>query len=332
MRRPRTAGASAAVHRAFGRDLVARVDDLCARGRVIGPVDLLRDGAACALTVTIGVLADNPMVTVLCVLYVGLRQRQLSNLTHECIHTKFTRSRRTNTAFGYLLTLALGEPWEPYQRTHRIHHALLGGATDPMLQSYLARRADQPWSDKRSFVLHVIVQPAVTILPRSGLLTLIAKSPMETWRSAVTRWMVWTGSAAAAAWCGQLTVFVVYWAAPLILVRPVATWLTDLGNHAGIIHDQDVVRQTRGWTSHWLTRHLLGGHNDDMFHPIHHWFPRLGWHEQPAAARILAAEFPRWHEVPWCSGYFTRRRSTPEVPCVLDDIIARLQHVDIPGA
>ena len=29
-------------------------------------------------------------------------------------------------------------------------------------------------------------------------------------------------------------------------------------------------------------------------------------------------------EVPWCSGYFFRRRSTPDQPCVIEDIIARL--------
>jgi hypothetical protein len=28
--------------------------------------------------------------------------------------------------------------------------------------------------------------------------------------------------------------------------------------------------------------------------------------------------------VPWCSGYFFRRRSTPDQPCVIEDIIARL--------
>jgi fatty acid desaturase len=123
---------------------------------------------------------------------------------------------------------------------------------------------------------------------------------------------------------GQVAAFATYWAAPLILVRPVITWLTDLGNHAGLIQGDDPIRQTRGWTSHALTRHLLGGHNDDMYHPIHHWFPNLGWRELPKAEAILRAEFPRWDEVAWCSGFFFRRRHTPQIPCVLDDIVTRL--------
>ena len=50
---------------------------------------------------------------------------------------------------------------------------------------------------------------------------------------------------------------------PLVFVRPVVTWITDLGNHAGLIENTDPLLQTRGWSSHWLTRHLLGGHLDD---------------------------------------------------------------------
>jgi len=39
---------------------------------------------------------------------------------------------------------------------------------------------------------------------------------------------------------------------------------------------------------------------------------------------LAAQSLDRWSEVPWCSGYFFRRRSTPAVPCVIEDVIARL--------
>ncbi|WP_330252865.1 fatty acid desaturase [Nocardia sp. NBC_00565] len=156
--------------------------------------------------------------------------------------------------------------------------------------------------------------------------SLAAKSGDETWTAATARWTAWLTAAGVAAAVGHLGHFVLFWAAPLIVVRPIVTWLTDLGNHAGLIHNSDPLNQTRGWTSHALTRHLLGGHNDDMFHPLHHWFPNLAWRDLPAAAEILRAEFDRWPEVPWCSGFFFRRRATPEVPSVLDDIVERLRH------
>jgi fatty acid desaturase len=104
----------------------------------------------------------------------------------------------------------------------------------------------------------------------------------------------------------------------------VVTWITDLGNHAGLIENSDPLLQTRGWSSHWLTRHLLGGHLDDMYHPLHHWCPQIPWRRLPEAANLAARYLDRWGEVPWCSGYFFRRRSTPDRPCVIEDIIARL--------
>ncbi|MGW4720511.1 fatty acid desaturase family protein [Nocardia sp. NPDC004260] len=324
-RRP-SAGASGPVRRAFGPDLIARMDALCARGRTEGPLDLARDYFAAAATATVGIVVGHPILTLVCVIYIGIRQRHLSNLTHEAIHTKLTRSRRANTILGHLNCLALGEPFTPYRRSHRIHHAKLGSPEDPMLRSYISRRAHAPWPDTRTFITQVILRNALWQLPKYGLLTLAGKAGDESWKAATTRWAVWTAVAAAATMIGHGVDFALYWPLPLIVVRPIVTWLTDLGNHAGLIHNTDVIRQTRGWNSHALTRHLLGGHNDDMFHPIHHWFPNIGWRELPEAAAILRENYPRWHDVPWCSGFFFRRRATPHIPSVLDDIVTRLHH------
>ncbi|WP_067904800.1 fatty acid desaturase family protein [Nocardia vaccinii] len=300
------------------------MNTLCARSRVDGARDLARDYLAAGLTAMVGILVGHPILTVACMIYIGLRQRHLSNLTHEAIHTKLTRSRRANTIIGHLNCLALGEPYSPYRRTHRIHHAKLGSPEDPMLRSYISRRAHAQWPDKKAFVTHVIVGNALWKLPGYGLLTLAGKASDESWKAATTRWATWTAAAGTATVLGYGLDFALYWALPLIVVRPIATWLTDLGNHAGLIHNEDILHQTRGWTSHVVTRHLLGGHNDDMYHPIHHWFPGLGWRELPVAAAILCEHYPRWNEVHWCSGYFFRRRSTPHIPCVLDDIVASL--------
>ncbi|MGH3797375.1 MAG: fatty acid desaturase [Pseudonocardiaceae bacterium] len=324
-RRRASAGASGPIRRALGPDLIRRLNELCERGRAEGPMDLLRDYAAVAATAAVGTFVGNPVLTGLCVIYVGVRQRHLSNLAHECIHTKLTRSRRANTILGHLITLTLGEPFTPYKRSHRIHHARLASPDDPMLRSYITRNVHSPWRDKAAFVTHVIIKNAVWELPKHGFLTLAARSDEESWKAAATRWAAWTAAAAVTAATGHLATFALYWAIPLIVVRPVITWLTDLGNHAGLIESNDPIMQTRGWSSHTLTRHLLGGHNDDMYHPIHHWCPNIPWRQLPDAAAILAADFPRWLQVPWRSGFFFRRRSTRHIPCVLDDIVARLE-------
>lgn len=318
-------GASGPARKALGADLLGRYEQLCGRPTV-GILDVCQDILAVGIAAVLGTLVGHVIGPVVAVCYIGIRQRHLSNLAHECVHGKLMGTRRGNRAIGYLLTALLGEGFLPYRSTHNIHHAKLGTDDDPMFQSYRAGniRAAGPAPSRRAFVLQVIVRNAIWRLPKTALLTLVSKAPEETWRAPVTRGGLWT---AVAAVCWQLDAvgwLLLYWLVPLVLIRPTVTWITDLGNHAGLIENTDPLLQTRGWSSHWLTRHLLGGHFDDMYHPIHHWCPQIPWRRLPKAAELAKQHLSRWNEVPWCSGYFFRRRSTPDQPCVIEDIVARL--------
>lgn len=319
-------GASGPVRQMLGRKLVADLEGLCGRP-TIGLLDVLVDIVSITAAAVLGALVGHGVGPVLAVCYIGVRQRHLSNLAHECVHSKLLATRKANRVTGYALTALLGEGFLPYKVTHGIHHAELGSDRDPMLQSYLAgdiRRAG-PAPTRRAFVLKVIVRNALFRLPKNAVVTLVTKAPEETWRALASRAVVWC-AAIAVCWPFEVVVpFLLYWLVPLVFVRPVVTWITDLGNHAGLIGNrEDVLVQTRGWSSHWLTRHLLGGHLDDMHHPIHHWCPQIPFRRLPEATDMVRQQLDRWPEVPWCSGFFFRRRSTPHQPCVIEDIIDRL--------
>jgi fatty acid desaturase len=318
-------GASGPVRKALGSDLVGSLEQLCGRP-VIGLLDVGHDVAAIVVAAFVGNRMGHVVGPVLAVCYIGVRQRHLSNLAHECVHSKLMATRRGNRAVGHLLTGLLGEGFLPYRSSHYVHHAKLGSDEDPMFQSYQAGdvRAAGPTPSRSSFFRQVIVRNAVWRLPKAAFLTLVSKAPQETWRALAARAALWVAVAAVCWSCGAVAVLLLYWLVPLILVRPVVTWITDLGNHAGLIENSDPLLQTRGWTSHWLTRHLLGGHLDDMYHPLHHWCPQIPWRRLPEAAALAEQHLARWSEVPWCSGYFFRRRATPDQQCVIEDIIARL--------
>lgn len=319
-------GASPRAKEALGAELVTDFEELCGRP-TIGMFDICKDIASIAVTAVAGHLIGHGIGPLLAILYIGVRQRHLSNLAHECVHSKLMATRKWNRFVGYLLTALLGEGFLPYRRSHAVHHAKLGSGDDPMWQSYRAGNihAAGPSPSRRSFVWRVIVRGAVWRLPKTAALTLVTKAPEEMWRALAARAALWAGIIAACWPFDAVGAFLLYWLLPLIFVRPVVTWITDLGNHAGVIEHEDVLLQTRGWSSHWLTRHLLGGHLDDMYHPLHHWCPQIPWRRLPEAAALASRKLDRWDEVPWCSGYFFRRRSTPDQPCVLEDIIGRLQ-------
>jgi fatty acid desaturase len=325
-------GASGSVRKALGADLVSRLEHLCGRPTV-GLFDVCQDLAAVAVAAVVGSLVGHVVGPLLAVCYIGVRQRHLSNLAHECVHSKLMATRWGNRAVGYLLTALLGEGFLPYRSSHYVHHAKLGSAGDPMLQSYEAGNilAAGLTPSRLSFVLRVIVRNAAWRLPKTALLTLLGKDPQETWRAPAARAALWAAVAAVCWPFGVVGEFLLYWLVPLVLIRPVVTWITDLGNHAGLIENKDPLLQTRGWSSHWLIRHLLGGHLDDMYHPLHHWCPQIPWRRLPEAADLAARHLDRWGEVPWCSGYFFRRRSTPDRPCVIEDIIARLANASPAG-
>jgi fatty acid desaturase len=318
-------GASGPVRKALGADVVGRLEQLCGRP-TIGLFDVCQDIAAVALAAILGSLVGHVVGPLLAVCYIGVRQRHLSNLAHECVHSKLMATRPGNRVVGYLLTGLLGEGFLPYRTSHYVHHAKLGSDGDPMFQSYQAGnlRAAGSNPSRLSFVLRVIVRNAIWRLPKAALLTLVRKDPQESWRATAARAGLWAVVVAVCWPFGGVGALVLYWLVPLVFVRPVVTWITDLGNHAGLIEDSDPILQTRGWSSHGLTRHLLGGHLDDMYHPLHHWCPQIPWRRLPEAAALAAQHLDRWDEVPWCSGYFFRRRSTPERPCVIEDIILRL--------
>ncbi len=318
-------GASGPVRKALGPQLVTDLEQLCGRP-TIGLVDVALDLLAVVVAVVIGNFIGYVVGPVLAVCYIGVRQRHLSNLAHECVHSKLMATRVGNRVIGYVLTALLGEGFPPYRKSHYLHHAKLGSDDDPMFQSYRAGniRAAGTAPSRRSFVWRVIVRNAAWRLPKAAVLALVTPAPGESWRAMVGRAVLWAG-VVAVCWPFDAAWFVsLYWLVPLILVRPIVTWITDLGNHAGVIENTDVLVQTRGWSSHWLTRHLLGGHLDDMYHPIHHWCPQIPWRRLPDAKSLASRSLERWDDVPWCSGYFFRRRSTPDQPCVIEDIITRL--------
>lgn len=318
-------GSSGPVRRALGAELIRELEKLCGRPTV-GLFDVCQDIAAIVVAAGLGSLVGHGVGPLLAVCYIGVRQRHLSNLAHECVHGKLTATRRGNRVIGHLLTALLGEGFVPYRASHSVHHAKLGSDDDPMFQSYRAGniRAAGRAPSRCSFVLRVIVRNAIWRLPKTAVLTLVRRAPDETWRALMARASLWAAVMALCWPFDAIGIFILYWLVPLILVRPTVTWITDLGNHAGLIENNDPLMQTRGWSSHWLTRHLLGGHLDDMYHPLHHWCPQIPWRRLPEARTLAERRLDRWGEVPWCSGYFFRRRATPDQRCVIEDIIARL--------
>jgi fatty acid desaturase len=296
---------------------------MCRPSTRLGLRDVFGDYVACGVALGLGILVDRFVFWLAVALYIGVRQRYLKNLTHECVHHKLVASRRGNVFIGRGILWSLAMSYVDYNVEHLQHHAYLGEVIDPKLVSYRAKGAASPSRDKTHFLLRVVCAPLLGEVQFVALKGLWGPREERPW-DRCGRALLWLGAALCAIELHLLPVFL-SWTTGVIIVRPAVNWLTDLGNHAGLIEQTDPILQTRGWTSHWLTNHLLGGHLDDMYHPIHHCFPRVVWRRLPEAEQEIRMLYPDFARSVWCSGFFFRRRATPTTPSVIDDIVFRLR-------
>src|SRR6476469_2107663 len=151
-------GASGSVRKALGPELIGELERLCGRP-TIGLVDVAADIAAVTAAAVTGSLVGHVVGPLLAVVYIGVRQRHLSNLAHECVHQKLLATRRGNRLIGYLLTGMLGEGLRPYRASHAMHHARLCSEQNPRLQSYRAGDTSAAAAPpRRAFGIRVIVR------------------------------------------------------------------------------------------------------------------------------------------------------------------------------
>lgn len=219
-RRPGT-GASGPIRRELGNPLIRQLEPLCVPRTIKGVGDVLQDLCAIAAVVTVAVLVDSPVVSILTALYVGIRQRYLANLTHECAHLKLVKSKRANRLLGNFIATVIGESFVDYMEDHRVHHAKLGRDGDPKLRSYALKRATTPARDKREFLVSVVLANAVWDLPKMAVANWFTKPAREKPIMTAFRSVFWFGSVGIAVRLGMLEELAVYWLIPLVVVRPV---------------------------------------------------------------------------------------------------------------
>lgn len=69
---------------------------------------------------------ENSFIFALAVVWIGTRQRALGNILHECAHSSFFESHKSNKVLGTLLGFLDFRSFREYKMTHMRHHRWLG--------------------------------------------------------------------------------------------------------------------------------------------------------------------------------------------------------------
>jgi fatty acid desaturase len=257
---------------------------------------------------------------VLAVILVGSRQRGLMNLVHEASHRKLFRSRRLNDWAGRLLAgFPLLASLEAYVCSHCRHHGFLWDRErDPKTRRYLDLGLVQPPKRMISFVRAHVLRPL-----------LLLHMPFNVWGSIswagepiserVARVTYLTVVGVVAIIAGWWPLVAKYWLVPYLTSFQVIRYFTEMAEHAGL-DSRDPWTASRNWTASLPVRFIVGPHSDDLYHLVHHLFPRIPHYRLRAAHAVLMGvpEYAAGHH---CDGFFFARR--PEAPSVLQDIIER---------
>jgi len=246
---------------------------------------ILGDYAVTIAVIVAAVKVHHPVATFIAMLLVAGRQVAFLNLLHSASHYSLFSKRSLNDGvdimFGYLIFDAV----RPYRAYHLQHHREFN-RKDPERFEYLDDRLrghnDGPW--RRTW--EVIIKP---ILGTDGFnyvrftIEQARENLWWTWRLAAF-WIVLLAAFWSAGWLGYL---LLYWILPLVWLYPIFYNWGELTDHFAVKED---ARNQQGI----FYSLFLKGH--EMYHAVHHKYPRIPFYRIKAASKHLNATGEEFEE------------------------------------
>lgn len=250
---------------------------------------------------------------------IGARQRGLGNLAHEVAHRKLLASSRLNDRIGSALVC-----WpvlirlKKYRRQHARHHRHLWDADrDPDVAFFEWAETETALLPPRKFFLRHVVLVAVPINP---IRRFVVEHRSTGLFSAGAGLVAFVGLLASLKFSSRPARAVLkYWIVPWFTTYQSIRYWAELGEHAGL---RDVHGRwgTRAWKGNWLSRWLIGSHNDDPYHRLHHLFPAVPHYHLRELDHVCRITWPEYAGAETCGGFFV---STAQGRSVMTDIRTR---------
>jgi fatty acid desaturase len=222
--------------------------------------------------------------TLALMLFIGTRFRALNNIVHECSHATFCASRNQNVMIGRLCSAVTMGCFAEYRDKHLSHHAHLGDyESDLDLQGIEDLKLHEPL-DRKTILRHIVTP----LLGRHLPYYLHLNRSSRDGRGFVALKVGLLVGVLALTWVAPLTslLFVV---APFVLVYSALNYWADCMDHAGLIHGEDELGQSRNILAPKPLA-LLFFPRHDGYHLVHHLFPHVPARHLAATHEVLLAD------------------------------------------
>jgi len=239
-------------------------------------VIIAADYAAVFAIAVVAIAAHHPVATLAAVACIAGRQVALLNLVHAAAHHTLFSRRRLNDRIDPLIGYPILTLLRPYRLFHLLHHRDIARKS-PDRFDYLHAQLPDAAASMPARVWHVIVKPLLGWAGFEFVRNAIrgaVKNP-GTGLTLAAYWFVLIAIFWRLGWIGY---FVTYWVLPLVWLYPAFFFWAEMTDH---YHVRDEARNQCG-VFYCL---FIKGH--EMYHAVHHRYPRVPFYRVSAAARYL---------------------------------------------
>jgi fatty acid desaturase len=234
------------------------------------------DYAAVVGLALLAVVLHHPLATLAAIACIAGRQVAFLNIVHAAAHYTLFSQKRFNNWIDLIVGYPICTFVRPYRLFHLLHHRDIARKS-PDRFDYL--HAQLPGGDIGTWsrVWHVIVKPLLGAAGFSFVRATIGgaiKNP-QLGVPLAAYWTVLIVGFWQAGWLGFL---VTYWIVPLVWLYPVFFFWAEMSDHHAV-HDE--ARNQRGL----FYALFIKGH--EMYHAVHHRYPRIPFYRVRAANRYL---------------------------------------------
>lgn len=234
------------------------------------------DYAITIAIILLAIVAHHPLITVVAITLIAGRQVAFLNLVHAAAHHSLFSKRNANYRAEIVIGYPIFDAVRPYRSYHLRHHREFtrkDADRFDYLEDRLEGHEDGPW--RRTW--EIIIKPICGFAGISFVRFTVEQARDNPWW-ALKLGAYWIVIVSTFWWAGWLGYLLLYWILPLVWLYPVFYEWAELSDHYAV---KDEARNQRGLF--YLL--FLKGH--EMYHAVHHRYPRIPFYRIRAAGRYM---------------------------------------------
>lgn len=254
----------------------------------------------------VGVIADAAISTSkiigipalwLAIVFIGTRFRAVNNMSHECLHGTYAKSRSVNEFFGHIFAIVELSSFLTVRREHFTHHRHLGNFDLDMDFRHLEKFGFDAPMDATAWRTHLKNALLFRHFGTYFFVVLFDRTEPLWAQIARTAYVVLL-IASFIRWPIGVTLYVIV---PFLTSYQIQKYLTDFLDHGGLLLNQDAIYKTRNFVIQNPLLRSIFFPRTDCYHLVHHLFPSLCIERLSTAHRRLMDD-PKYARIPHLAG------------------------------